>query len=96
MSLMTWLVERGARAFVVLSPSAGVTPESKRLIREVQSLGCSIFPVTGQVQSSEDVMRAVTAAPGPIKGVIHFAMRLRVRLYAIQIIIIYQRTNVKI
>ena len=78
-SLLTMLVERGARTFVILSPSAGTTPASKKLMAEVESVGCSIIPISGEAQSLEDVKRAVAAAPGPVKGVIHLAMRLRVR-----------------
>ena len=80
MSLVTWFVEHGARTLVILSRSGGTTPEAQKLFAEVASLGCSVIAVTGRVQSAEDVEKAVTMAGRPIKGVVHLAMVLRVRL----------------
>ena len=72
-----WLVERGARSLVFLSRSAGRKPKDELFIRELESCGCSVVTVAGQAQSMEDVQRAISLAPLPIKGVIHLAMVLR-------------------
>ena len=80
MSLVTWLGEHGARTLVILSRSAGTTPEAQKLFAEVASLGCSVITVAGRVQSAEDVKKAVAVAGRPIKGVVHLAMVLKVRL----------------
>lgn len=84
MSLLTWFVEHGARNLVILSRSAGTTPEAQKLFTEVASLGCSVVTVTGRAQSLEDVKEAVAMAGRPIKGIVHLAMVLRVRLLALK------------
>ena len=77
-SVATWLVERGARALVFISRSAGSTADNHRFSLELGSLGCSVFAVTGQIENIEDVRRAVAAPNRAIKGVIHLAGILRV------------------
>ncbi|WAO96249.1 Carrier domain-containing protein [Fusarium falciforme] len=72
-----WLVERGARSLVFLSRSAGQKPKDEAFIRELESCGCSVVTVAGQAQSMEDVQRAISLAPHPIRGVVHLAMVLR-------------------
>lgn len=76
-SVATWLVEHGARALVFLSRSAGSDLENLGFVEELESLGCSVFTVSGEVQNVEDVRRAVAAPCRTIKGVIHLAGVLR-------------------
>ena len=78
MALVYRLVEHGARTLVIISRSAGRSNESKNFMLEMASLGCSIIAVSGEVNSQEDVDRAVAEVGRPIKGVVHMAMVLRV------------------
>ena len=80
-SVATWLVERGARALVFISRSAGSNPDNHRFSLELGSLGCSVFTVTGEIENMEDVRRAVAAPSRAIKGVIHLAGILRVCVF---------------
>ena len=80
-SVATWLVERGARALVFISRSAGSNADNHRFSLELGSLGCSVFTVTGEIQNMEDVRRAVAAPSRAIKGVIHLAGILRVCVF---------------
>jgi len=75
--LMQFMKQRGARNFVVMSPSAGSKPEHQSFIADMELQGCSVVPVAGQVQDEQDVERAIAAAKSPIKGVIHLAMVLQ-------------------
>jgi NAD(P)-dependent dehydrogenase (short-subunit alcohol dehydrogenase family)/aryl carrier-like protein len=72
-----WLIERGARSLVFLSRSAGQKSKDEAFIRELESCGCSVVTVAGRAQSMEDVQRAISLAPHPIRGVVHLAMVLR-------------------
>ncbi|KAJ4328105.1 hypothetical protein N0V84_001473 [Fusarium piperis] len=72
-----WLVERGAKSLVFLSRSAGRKHKDEDFIRELESCGCSVVTVAGRAQSLEDVQRAISLAPYPIRGVVHLAMVLR-------------------
>ncbi len=80
-SVATWLVERGARALVFISRSAGSNADNHRFSLELETLGCSVFTVTGEIQNMEDVRRAVAAPSRAIKGVIHLAGILRVCVF---------------
>ncbi|KAL9094132.1 MAG: hypothetical protein Q9165_003547 [Trypethelium subeluteriae] len=75
-SLATWMVERGARSLVFLSPHAGNSSGDKAFIAELESMGCSVNAVQGRVEVMDGVRRALDAEK-PIKGVIHLAMVLR-------------------
>lgn len=75
-SIATWLVTRGARRLILFSRSAGTDLESKSFIRQLESMGCAISVVAGNVSNMEDVQRAVQTAETPIKGVFQLAMVL--------------------
>jgi acyl carrier protein len=74
--LATWLVERGARHITFLSRSAGVSEQSKDVIRELECMGCSVVAVAGDVSNAADVFSAVRASKTPIAGVLQLAMVL--------------------
>jgi NADPH:quinone reductase-like Zn-dependent oxidoreductase len=82
-SVASWMAERGARNLIFLSRSAGKGEHDSSFFTELETLGCSAIPVQGQVQVVEDIERAISRAPTPIKGVIHLAMALRVSCRAI-------------
>ncbi|PHH71960.1 hypothetical protein CDD82_6238 [Ophiocordyceps australis] len=73
-SLATWLVEHGAKSLVFLSRSAGISQESKSLMHELESMGCTSIPVLGAVDNMSHVKAAIEASGKPIKGVFHLAM----------------------
>ena len=50
MFLVTWFVEHGARTLMILSQSAGTTPEAQKLLAEMASLGRSVITVTGKAR----------------------------------------------
>ena len=79
-SVATWMVEHGARSLVFLSRSAGLNESDQTFFAELLSMGCVVSAVAGMTQNMKDVEKAVSSAPGPIKGVMQLAMVLRVCL----------------
>lgn len=77
-AIATWMVEHGARSLIFLSRSAGLNESDQAFFEELKSMGCVISAVAGMTQQMEDVIKAISSAPGPIKGVIQLAMVLRV------------------
>ncbi|KAJ2896892.1 putative polyketide synthase [Zalerion maritima] len=75
-SLITWLVERGAKNITVLSRGAG-NESNQAFVEEVESMGCAVTVVSGMVDDVDDVRSAVEMSRSPIKGVFHLAMVLR-------------------
>ncbi|KAL1838185.1 hypothetical protein VTJ49DRAFT_2966 [Mycothermus thermophilus] len=75
-SMASWLAEQGARHLTILSRNAGLSSESKALLRELEAMGCSVTAVAGSVESVEDVADAVSRAGKPVKGVFHLAMTM--------------------
>ena len=77
-SIATWMVERGARSLIFLSPNAGLKERDKTFFKELESMQCTVSAVAGMVQNLEDVVKAISTATGPIRGVLQLAMVLRV------------------
>ncbi|KAL2194238.1 polyketide synthase [Corynascus similis CBS 632.67] len=75
-SMASWLVEQGAKSLTILSRSAGVSSESKALLEELRSIGCSVHAVAGSVENREDVDKAISCARRPVKGVFQLAMAM--------------------
>ena len=73
-----WMAERGAKSLVFLSPRAGASQQDQNFMVELESMGCSVVAERGKAQVLEDVHHAARRAPKPIKGVIHFALVIRV------------------
>lgn len=78
-AVATWMVEKGARHFVFLSRSAGLSSQDKAFIKELESQDCTATAVTGDVANLLDVRRAVAACSNRIEGVIQMSMVLKVR-----------------
>ncbi|KKY36228.1 putative polyketide synthase [Diaporthe ampelina] len=76
-SITTWLVEKGAGHLVFFSRSAGQVRDDDPFVRELQSLGCTVTRVSGDVTIYEDVVRAIKAAGRPIVGVLQASMVLQ-------------------
>ncbi|CAN8101888.1 unnamed protein product [Discula destructiva] len=82
-SLVSWMLECGARRFTFLSRSGADTTSASHLVRHIESEGAFVQIVRGDVASKHDVMRAVRGIPAghPLKGVVHAAMVLRDGLF---------------
>ena len=76
-AISTWMVDHGARELLYLSRSAGVGSKDDAFVSELQSMGCDVKLVCGDVSKLDDVTRAVAAATRPLKGVIQMSMVLR-------------------
>lgn len=75
-SVSTWMVERGARHFIYLSPSAGTKKEHQDFAEELASLGCRVDFVQGSVASLKDVIKAVARSEGRLRGILQMSMAL--------------------
>ncbi|KAJ0422729.1 hypothetical protein BJY00DRAFT_322312 [Aspergillus carlsbadensis] len=75
-SVSTYLVERGAHHLIYLSRSAGELQSHQYFFRELESQGCVVQAVQGDVSNLGDVTAAVQNAGLPIAGVLHMAMVL--------------------
>lgn len=76
-AISVWLVEKGARNLLSLSPSAGSKPAHHQLFTELEGMSCNLIAIQGAVQSETDVRNAIAAARSPIKCLFHLAMQLR-------------------
>ncbi|KAF1999303.1 reducing type I polyketide synthase 10 [Amniculicola lignicola CBS 123094] len=81
-SISKWLVERGARNLLFLSRSGTKSPAAKRLVNELQGMGCHVTVALGDVARYADVEAAISSAGLPIGGVVHAAMGLHESLFA--------------
>ena len=70
------LVENGARCLVCLSRSIGDRPEDIDRVKELESMGCRVVLVKGNLVDKDDVLRAVQLAPN-LKGIVHSPMLLQ-------------------
>jgi acyl carrier protein len=76
-AISNWMVECGARNIVYLSRSAGKSEEDQQFFKELESQGCSVQAVAGDVTKLQDVQGVVANAIRPIVGVLQLSMVLR-------------------
>ncbi|KAK4156109.1 hypothetical protein C8A00DRAFT_41378 [Chaetomidium leptoderma] len=76
-SLAVYMARCGARNLSIMSRSGGDDERSRRVLRDLESLGATARIVHGDVSSLEDTKRVFQESVLPIKGVIHGAMLLR-------------------
>ena len=76
--LVTWLVEKEARALLMLSPLNSKDSDDEDVIAEVESCGCTVLKATGEVQYVEDVKKAIALTDRPVKGVVHLVESVKV------------------
>ena len=79
-AISTWMVERGARNLIYLSRSAGKSNEEQAFFRELETQGCSVKAIPGDVSSLDVVEGVVRDTVAPIVGVMHMSMVLKVRI----------------
>ncbi|KAL8721902.1 MAG: hypothetical protein Q9225_001498 [Loekoesia sp. 1 TL-2023] len=70
-----YLVENGARRLVCLSRKPRSKPEDADTIKELESMGCEVIFVKGDLANKNDIVNAVQQAPN-LKGVLHAPMLL--------------------
>jgi NADPH:quinone reductase-like Zn-dependent oxidoreductase len=75
-SIISWMVQHGARYLVVVSPSAGLRTEHKDLIRELQEQDFELLCVAGDIAGADVMRRMVETVGQPINGVVQLAMAL--------------------
>ncbi|KAI0429154.1 hypothetical protein F5Y09DRAFT_268995 [Xylaria sp. FL1042] len=80
-SMSIWMAERGARNFTFLSRSAGSGRHDADFVREMESMGCTIQLVRGDVTNADDVARAVNGTVAPLKGIVQMSMVLRDQMF---------------
>ncbi|KAL4734420.1 hypothetical protein BDV11DRAFT_174769 [Aspergillus similis] len=76
-ALSNWMVEKGARCLLYLSPSAGVGNDHQSFAEELKCQGCEVVYVQGTASEASDVGRAISQSPKPIKGVVQLALALK-------------------
>ncbi|KAI8932960.1 hypothetical protein NX059_010429 [Plenodomus lindquistii] len=80
-TVSVWMIERGARNLTFLSRSAGSGKHHADLAREIESMGCTVQMVSGDVTNADDVSRAVGGTPASLKGIIQMSMVLRDQMF---------------
>lgn len=80
-SMSVWMAQRGARNFTFLSRSAGSGAHDADFVTELESMGCTVQLVRGDVTNSADVTRAVKGMVAPLRGVIQMSMVLRDQMF---------------
>ncbi|KAK4183707.1 lovastatin diketide synthase LovF [Podospora australis] len=77
-----WLAEQGAGNILLLSRSAGSSPDHEALVKELNSIGSSVQLVKGSVTELADVQAAVANAKFPVRGILQLSAVLRDRDFA--------------
>lgn len=75
-SITRWMFSRGARIFVMLSPSGDSKPQAKALVDDLRRSGATVVVIKGDCVRMSDVEYAVNSAPKPVAGMLHSAMFL--------------------
>jgi aryl carrier-like protein len=76
-AISRWMIDHGARELIYLSRSAGVGSRDDAFINELQSMGCNVKLVRGDVSKLDDVAGAIANATHPLKGIVQMSMVLR-------------------
>jgi NAD(P)-dependent dehydrogenase (short-subunit alcohol dehydrogenase family)/aryl carrier-like protein len=76
-AIANWMVECGARHIIFFSRSAGKGEDDQQFFKELESQGCAVQAVAGDVTKLQDVEDAVSNAIKPIIGVLQLSMVLR-------------------
>ncbi|XHG00062.1 hypothetical protein AWENTII_003533 [Aspergillus wentii] len=71
-----WMAEHNVKNLMFLSRSAGATVPNQELFCELESQGCSVTVVQGNICNVTDVETAISSAPMPLKGIINLSMVL--------------------
>lgn len=80
-AVSVWMVEHGAKHLTFLSRSAGTGRHDADFKREIESMGCTVQLVRGDVTNAEDIARVVDGALAPLKGIVQMSMVLRDQIF---------------
>lgn len=80
-AMSVWMVEHGARNLTFLSRSAGNGKHDADFAREIESMGCTVQMIRGDVVNPDDVACAVDGTPAPLKGIVQMSMILRDQMF---------------
>lgn len=77
-SITRRMFDKGARSFIMLSPSGDRKPAAKELVDFLRGAGAVVTVIKGDVSNMNDVQRAMAATPAdkPLRGIVHSAMVL--------------------
>lgn len=75
------MASRGAQKFIFLGRSGTDRPSARNLVEDLKSSGAKVSVVRGDVESMDDVQRAVDSIEGTLGGVIQAAMGLSEALF---------------
>ena len=81
-AISVWMVQRGAKNLTFLSRSAGRGKNDADFAREIESMGCTVQLIAGDVVNPDDVARAVNGTLAPLKGIIQMSMVLRDQMFS--------------
>ncbi|KAL5340198.1 acyl transferase domain-containing protein [Aspergillus crustosus] len=76
-AVSNWMVEKGARHLIFLSPSAGFGDDHAAFAEELACQGCEVIYVQGTASEPSDVQKAIDQSPRPVKGVFQLALALK-------------------
>jgi NAD(P)-dependent dehydrogenase (short-subunit alcohol dehydrogenase family) len=82
-SIARWMVEKGARNLVLISRNAETSTGSKALVAELEAVGCKLLVRNCDASDGDSLACAIKdyhQSIPRIKGVIHAAMQLQVRI----------------
>lgn len=71
------MAEHGARHSIYLSRNAGLGPDDESSVYGLNSLGCQVQLIQGNVTNLEDITRALKGATRPLGGISQMSMVLR-------------------
>lgn len=77
-SISSWMVEHGAKHLILLSRSGDKSPENKKFIRILETMGCAVEAPAGSVTDLPFVRSVVENAKRPVAGIIQTSMVLQV------------------
>lgn len=83
MSIAHWLIGHGAKNLILLSRNAGVGEKATALVADLEQAGCRVKAISCDVSDEQSLSRVVEVCNRelpPIRGIIHSAMLLQVRL----------------
>ena len=80
-SISVWMVQHGAKNLTFLSRSAGSGRHDDDFVREIESMGCAVQLVQGDVANAHDVSLAVDGTLAPLKGIVQMSMVLCDQLF---------------
>ncbi|GFF30384.1 hypothetical protein IFM61606_10528 [Aspergillus udagawae] len=82
-AISVWMVQHGARHITYLSRSAGRGTHDADFVREIESMGCTVNLVAGDVGKADDVARAIDAANATavLTGIMQMSMVPRDQMF---------------